>query len=209
MDYKDRSEERLNNHVDKLLEIVEAIPLNQITILTGGNAMGKSVIRKQVGFHIQELLKKTSPKDLVASISMQARTENKPEWGALSNMMHDLPWNSTSDFTIHSLRQLLKCTKKFLVIDEIEIGMSKEVQAGLCLYLNETLPEILKENLGLLVITHSDVVVKNLKHDKFLNIEGMTEEEWVNREITPISPDDLEAWADALFKTIRDRSKEK
>ena len=57
MDYKDRSEERLNNHVDKLLEIVEAIPLNQITILTGGNAMGKSVIRKQVGFHIQELLK--------------------------------------------------------------------------------------------------------------------------------------------------------
>lgn len=207
IDYKNISKENLNKHIDKLLDIIDEIPINKITILTGGNAMGKSLIRKQIAFHIQEELKKDSPKDLVASISMQSRTENRPEFGGLSGIMHDLPWNSTSDFTIHSIRQLLKSTKRFIVIDEVEIGMSKEVQAGLCLYLNRILPDILKENYGLLVITHSDVIVNNLNHDKFINIEGLSEKDWVNRKIIPVNPEDLEKWADELFLAIRERSK--
>lgn len=58
-----------------------------------------------------------------------------------------------------------------------------------------------------MVITHSRHVVNTLNHDNFMNIEGMTEEEWVNREIVPIDPEDLGKWATELFKTIRDRSK--
>lgn len=209
IDYKNISKENLNKHIDKLLDIIEEIPLNKITILTGGNAMGKSLIRKQIGFHIQKELKKDDLKNLVASISMQSRTENRPEWGGLSSMMHDLPWNSTSDFTIHSIKLLLKSTERFIIMDEIEIGMSKEVQAGLCLYLNKILPDILKKNYGLLVITHSDVIVNNLNHDKFINIEGLSERDWVSREITPVNPGDLEKWANELFIAIRDRSKTK
>lgn len=205
--YKNISRENLDKHIDHLLNIIEEIPLNKITILTGGNAKGKSLIRKQLMFHVQKKLNKDSYRNLISSISMQSRTESRPELGALSDIAHDLPWNSTSDFTIHSLKQLLKCTKKFIVIDELEIGMSKEVQMGLCIYLNDILPDILKNNYGLLVITHSDVVVNNLNHDKFINIEGLSEKDWVNREILPIDPEDLEKWADELFKAIRDRSK--
>ena len=48
MDYKDISEEHLNNHVDRIIDICREVPLHKVTILTGGNACGKSVIRKQL-----------------------------------------------------------------------------------------------------------------------------------------------------------------
>ena len=94
---------------------------------------------------------------------------------------------------------------KFIVIDELEIGMSREVQAGVCHMLNEKFPDILKNNYGILVITHSEDVVKNLNHDNFINIEGMSEEQWLTRDIIPVNPSDLKTWATALFKAVRDR----
>ena len=85
--------------------------------------------------------------------------------------------------------------------------MSEELQIGFCQMLNKKLPELLEKNFAIMVITHSRHVVNTLNHDNFMNIEGMTEEEWVNREIVPIDPEDLGKWATELFKRIRDRSK--
>ena len=82
-------------------------------------------------------------------------------------------------------------------------------QANTTIYhmLNEKFPDILKNNYGILVITHSEDVVKNLKHDNFINIEGMSEEQWLTRDIIPVEPKDLDSWATALFKAVRDREK--
>ena len=207
MNYKDTSKETLNKHINHILDICDNIPVDKITILTGGNALGKSLIRKQLAFYISN--KKDIPANkAVISVSMQTRTESRPEYSALSEMNHDLPWCSTSDSTINLLNGMLSHAKnKFIVIDELEIGMSREVQTGVCHMLNEKFPDILKHNYGILVITHSEDVVKNLKHDNFINIEGMSEEQWLTRDIIPVDPSDLETWATALFKAVRDRQK--
>ena len=212
MDYKDISEEHLNAHVDRIVELCNEVPLHKVTILTGGNACGKSVIRKQLALIIPDKLDDEGilhGKSTVASASMQLRTESKPEWGAFSSITHDSPWSATSDATLNMINQLFRNSSdpRYIIIDELEIGMSEELQIGFCNMLNKKLPEILEKNFGIMVITHSRHVVNTLNHDNFMNIEGMTENEWINREIVPIDPEDLEKWADELFKTIRDRSK--
>lgn len=212
MDYKDISEEHLNAHVDRIVELCKEVPLHKVTILTGGNACGKSVIRKQMALIIPDKLDAegiSHGKSTVASASMQLRTESKPEWGAFSSITHDSPWSATSDATLNMINQLFRNSSdpRYIIIDELEIGMSEELQIGFCNMLNKKLPEILEKNFGVMVITHSRHVVNTLNHDNFMNIEGMTEDEWINREIVPIDPEDLEKWADELFKTIRDRSK--
>ena len=212
MDYKDISEEHLNAHVDRIVELCKEVPLHKVTILTGGNACGKSVIRKQLALIIPDKLDAEAishGKSTVASASMQLRTESKPEWGAFSSITHDSPWSATSDATLNMINQLFRNSSdpRYIIIDELEIGMSEELQIGFCNMLNKKFPEILEKNFGVMVITHSRHVVNTLNHDNFMNIEGMTEDEWINREIVPIDPEDLEKWADELFKTIRDRSK--
>ena len=83
--------------------------------------------------------------------------------------------------------------------------MSREVQVGVAQYISENLQRILDRSYGLMIITHSADVVKNIKHDKFINIEGLTEEEWLNRDIEPVDPETLRTWAMELFKAVRDR----
>lgn len=204
-DYKDISEEHLDSHINRIVDIAKNIEMDKITILTGGNALGKSLIRKQLVFYVADK-KNCKPNKAVTSTSMQLRTQSQPEFGALSSMMHDLPWCSTSETTVSLLNGMIsKAKDRFIVIDELEIGMSREVQVGVCKMLNEKLPELLENNYGIMVITHSEEVVRNLKHDNFINIEGLSEEEWINREIVPVDPEDLDKWAEELFVAVRDR----
>lgn len=56
MNYKDISKKNLNKHIDRLIDILDEIEIGKITILTGGNATGKSVIRKLLNL---KLMKKT------------------------------------------------------------------------------------------------------------------------------------------------------
>ena len=73
--------------------------------------------------------------------------------------------------------------------------------------MNEKFPNILKNNYGILVITHSEDVVKNLKHDNFINIEWMSEEQWLTRDIILVESKDIESLVTTLFKAVRDREK--
>jgi ABC-type dipeptide/oligopeptide/nickel transport system ATPase component len=131
-------------------------------------------------------------------------------------MHSDLSWESTGEHTLDLVCNLLKSNtsekmakenRRYIIIDELETGLSKEVLLGVCNLLNTEMDNILKNSYGVLLITHSDEVVTQVKHDVFLNIEGMTEEEWLNREIVPVSPDDIREWSLALFRGIRNRSK--
>lgn len=216
MDYKNTTQENLNNHIDNLLDVLNDIEIGKVTVLTGGNATGKSVIRKLLTSKIMETLG-TGNRNVVSSVSMQLRTGTPDSLlgTGLDSMMRDVPWSSTSEHTVTLLDGMTKnftkdledCKKRFLVIDELEIGMSKELQLGTCLWLNDVISKILKNTYGILIITHSDIVVNNIKHDKFINIDGMTEEEWLNREIKPIFPEDLRNWSSALYRAIAAREK--
>lgn len=224
MNYKDTSKENIDNHIDRIIDVVDEIVENgigKVTILTGGNACGKSVIRKLLPARLSGKLGIDTKEagHLVCSTSMQLRTSGSSNYdiiaSGMARMSADLPWLSTSEQTINLVQQLFdscvkvedESKKKFIVIDELEIGMSKETQLGACIWLNKIIKENKEKILGVLVITHSDTVVQNIESDNFINIDGMNREEWINREIAPVMPDDLSAWASALFGGIRDREK--
>lgn len=202
-----------NEHIDKLLDLMAAIKPHEITILTGGNGRGKSLIRKQMPFFVQKMfdLDDKAMRHSVKAVSMQTRTESRPDFGAMSSIMHDWPTTPTSVSTFHLIENVLKYTDdNYIVLDEIEIGMSAESIAGICNFLNKRFEEMDSQKCyGVLVITHSDRVVRTLKHDAFLNIEGLSEDEWLNREIVPTNFEILENEATELFRAIQDRSKKK
>lgn len=215
MNYKDISEKSIDNHIDRIIEVAESIEPNKVTILTGGNASGKSVVRKLLNARLADKLGKESA---TSSVSMELRTSgNSGLLGTgLDHMYSDNPWESTGEHTVYLVKGLLKSNvsekmaetnKRYIVIDELETGLSKEALLGMCQMLESEMERILKNSYGILLITHSDEVVRNLKHDSFINIEGLTEEEWLNREVEPVEPEDIEKWSRALYLGIRNRQK--
>ncbi len=197
----------LEEHIDGLVETIESIPIEgKITILTGSNGSGKSLIRKQIPFHIGEL-SGIEPKKCVSSTSLEARTSSNPEWGALSGAMQDSGWMPTSYETLKKIESLLSIKDKYLIIDEPEIGMGEETVMALVNFLNEKFSNLDSSVLGVMVITHNRYIVSNLKHDHFANTNGLKRaDDWLNRELVPT---DLEALKqNDLFIAIRDRQKE-
>jgi len=198
---KKLTKEELNSHIDNLLDIKNSIDLSKITILTGSNGSGKSLIAQQLSFRVDSELN-----GRIKSISMNTRTQNNPEWGALSNVMSDTPWIATSQNTLSLIQGLINATKedntKYVILDEFEIGCSEETILALVELINN-----LNLNVGMLIITHSRLAVKNLKFDNFVNIEGLSKDKWLTREVIPTDLDLLEE--NQLFSAIRDRMKEK
>jgi ABC-type Mn2+/Zn2+ transport system ATPase subunit len=204
----------IEDHIENLIDIRDRINLNEVTILTGDNATGKSVIRKTLWQHINDLLGIEEQKSFISDISMERRTGLHPELGGGGVLLRDCGWTPTSMETygfIKGIFNSLNKDKRFIVLDEPEIGASKEVQKAFAKYINNFYEEIHDNNkcYGLLVITHSDEIIKNLKCDNFLNIQGLTKEEYLNREIKDIDLEELEKFSLDLFCGIRDRNKRK
>jgi len=196
------------DHVDDLIEIAENIEPYKITVLTGSNGAGKSMIRKILGPRIAAKLKRDETKNIVAQTSMQQRTESRPDFGALSGIMRDVDWSPTSIETIGKIKALIKnCGDRYIVIDEPEIGMGEETVMGLVHYLNKTLRNLIKNEkcLGVMIITHSRLIVRHLKADNFVNIDGLDKDQWVNRIIEPVDLDDLEERSNLVFREIQNR----
>ena len=203
-----------DKHIDHLKDIIDSIPMNKVTILTGGNGRGKSLIRKQIVFAVGKHfdLSNNDMRHAVKAVSMQTRTENKAEWGAMSSCMHDSPWMPTSYSTYRLIKRIMDLIIKeenynnYVVLDEIEIGMSSESIAGMVNFLNDCFSKIdFEKCYGILVITHSERIVKTLHHDCFINIEGMTENEWVNRDIVPTDFEVLDKESGELMRAIENR----
>lgn len=207
------------NVIDKynrIKETLKLIHLNKITILTGSNGSGKSLIRTQLPFLVRDYLNLNDVKETkgyICSTSMEARTKSVSDWGALSSVRHDTAWVATSQNTLSEIKNLFNSVRnsnyKYLVIDEFEIGCGEETILALSHYINSAIKDLLENTQleGVLIITHSRIGVKNINHDIFLNIDGMTEDEWLNRDINPIDLDELDA--NELFFYIRDLNKNK
>ena len=164
-----------NPHIDRLIKIAESIELGKLTILTGSNGSGKSVIRKLLPTRIQKKLGKDSPQGLVSSLSFMSRAGLNSIFGI--NFLRDSEWTSTGDNTVHLLKTIINHDERFIVLDEVELGMGEELQLSIANYINSIKDEVLKKSYGLLVITHSRIVAKTLKEDAFFNIDGIETKE--------------------------------
>jgi len=211
-----KSKNNIEKHIDRLLEVLESVKVDgSITILTGSNGSGKSLIRKQVMFRVARALKKdVKSGPLVASTSMELRTGSRPEFGAFSGAGRDNDVSPTSQCTLENIEALIvgeHGKNRYIVIDESEIGMGEEMVVALVDWLNEELQNIKQKGIiGVMIITHNRYIVQNLKHQQFLNIDGLkTKEEWLNRKIVPIDLKNFNKNSMDLFIAIRDRSNSK
>lgn len=206
---KTKYSKQVEEAYDRIIDAISSVEFKGITILTGSNGSGKSLIRKQLPFVLQRELNLDDVNEtsgMIKSTSMDARTGSNPEWGALSGMMRDVDWIATSQNTLHSLKGLLNSVgeqTRYLIIDEFEIGCGEETVMALSDLINKKLKNLIKNNKidGAMIVTHSRVGVANLYHDHFINMEGMTEDEWLNREVKPINLKQLED--NELFRYIK------
>ena len=107
MDYTDLSSEHIDNHIDRIIDVADSIEPCKVTVLTGGNSSGKSLVRKLLGFKMMEKLGlDNSP---VATISMEKRTNgcNSLLGTGLEHIMSDLPCDSTSNTSVHNVTSMM------------------------------------------------------------------------------------------------------
>jgi predicted ATPase len=196
----------LVKHTERLKNIMSKIPMKGVSILTGSNGSGKSLIRSQFIFYLAKRKKKDPKKmsGVLGSVSMQLRTSSNASWGALSGAMRDTEWLPTSLNTFDLIKGLLSKDFQYIIIDEPEIGMGEELIMSLADYLNREFEKY--PNRGFLVITHNRYLVENLNYKKFFNCDGIkTKEEWLNRPMKKANLKVLEN--NALFFYIRDKDK--
>lgn len=195
--------------IDIIGESANKIQLNKVTILTGKNGSGKSLLRKLLARSIAEKTGKKDLSHLVASISMESRSQCKHDFGAFQSLGIDDPENPTGAESIHNINMIFKTVKedspRYIVIDEPEIGMGEELVAGLVGKLNSMFDPFPKQALGIMVVTHNRYLVKNLENAEFVNLEGLTKEEWLNRIIIPTNIKQFEDDALGLYRAINAR----
>ena len=193
-------------HIEKILGYADAVKYGEITILTGPNGYGKSLLRK-----VLQIEGPDGKSYKVASVSMSQRTNKNHDFDALGSMLMDQADDATSNHTCYITQQLLKSKDdRFLVIDEPEIGMGKEVLLGLIEVIKQGIQQHKDEGRfrGMMIITHSDFFIDNFEHDNFINLEGMTYDAWKNRKIEAINPADLKKWCLELWRAIEKRIRE-
>jgi energy-coupling factor transporter ATP-binding protein EcfA2 len=186
-------------------EVFQAIPLDgSISVLTGRNGSGKSLIRQQLSFRV----KKQNNSELVHA-SMALRTGTHSHLGGLGVMLRDVEWSCTSINTLKCIRTALNSIREgYACLDEIEIGCGEETIIGLVQWLNGNLRESIKGSLGCLIITHSRHVVSNLDYDNWFNLDGYeTAEEWLNRELIPTDMEQLNEDDLGFYRYIQSQKK--
>jgi ABC-type uncharacterized transport system ATPase subunit len=201
--------EAYEDYVDRLIDITNSIDITKKILLTGRNAGGKSFIRKLLTSIIHNKYKLEGKKALVLQASQELRTKSNPSYGALSSMAHDLEWLATSRNTLNCLEQVIKNKDKaaYIIIDEPEIGLGKELLLGVCNWLNNELKEL---DCGVLITTHSKTFIEHSTVcDEWVNLEGLTKFEWLYRVPEQLNIEEFREFSLNLFKCIRDRLKDK
>ena len=210
------TEEILDSHIEKLLDIIEGIKEKRITLLVGANGTGKSLIRKQL--NVRFIKQYNANRNMVRHVSQQMRTELRSDMGALACIAMDSPEDPTSMCSFDMINKVTNYDMKekdyYIVLDEAEIGMSEESVLGLCEHLKGVLPEWLENSLGILIITHSSLLAEYI-HSNFdcdfynigYNSYSQDFDAWKTREIKPTDFNWLKDWSLALFRRVNDRSK--
>ena len=201
--YKEWAQEAYEN----ILDALDQIKTGHVTILTGDNGTGKSLIRKVLCSSLRNQENDDTIK--IADISMEKRTGLHAGLGGGGVFLRDVEWVATSDNSLSFLYSLLNSAKdRYLVLDEPELGMSQDLQKSIGIYLSKRIPETMKENRGMLIITHSREFVRSLSVEHvFVNLQKKNEEEWLNESAKEIDLDDFRKKCDTLFNLLRDHLK--
>lgn len=192
--------QNVEDRIARIVDVRDSIDTGKVTVLTGGNGSGKSFIRKQMQLICKE--------DSIPcwTVSMDQRAGFDSNGTGMMVFSRDCEWLPTSVNTLDRMRDFGTRTRgTFGILDEIELGMSEESQYGVALYINRQLEEFRKNNKGLLIITHSRYIARYVDADEFINIEGMTKQEWLDREIVPTDFDSLDRDSSELFNALQDR----
>lgn len=197
-----------NPHIDRILQVLHSIQPHRLTILTGPNASGKSLIRKQLTHYLMDSLGLPRDKPCVASISLSSRMSRSD---GVPNFFYEDDTEATSINSIRLLKAVLKTSDRYLVFDEPEIGMSEETQLATALFLNDKKKELLDRNLGILLITHSRVIAANIDNDDFLSVDPQytSKEAWLNRTLVPTDLSTLPTESVELYRAILKRCQKK
>jgi len=193
---------------DRIVSTFEAIPLDgSISVLTGRNGSGKSLIRQQLSFRV----KRKEEGKRVAHASMEQRTGLHSHMGGLGCMFRDNEATPTSLNTISFMDKAIGYVENYggyLVLDEIEVGCGEETLLGVVAWLNKELRPRIKNTMGCMIITHSRQVVENVDYDHWFNLDGLeTAEAWLGRSIEAVDLDALKKDADDLFHFVRQNMK--
>lgn len=173
-----------------------------LMVVTGANAAGKSLLRR----YIQMTARREYQIECI-HISQEGRSTE----GIMRAFVYGAEdYNSTGYISCHSLTGAISTSRKrdkphMIVFDEPEIGMGEELQAGAAIWLREALSEWPEHLRGVVVMTHSRNFVREImKFDdaKFYNMEGRTADEWLTREIVPVSPEEVSEIGHARFRRV-------
>lgn len=198
----------IEQQIQRIRQTLHDIQPYEITILTGSNGSGKSLVRQQLKYAFQKRYNQTIT---TVDVSLAKRTSSNASLGALGSFMADDPTNPTSLETYHHIERLFHsfAVKEndhhvYIILDEPEIGMSKESQLSLAKYLKSQLVNIYRHTFGMLIITHSEFFVNELKDiSTFYNMDGYkTYEDWCNRTIEPTDFSTLSQQSLELFRRL-------
>ncbi len=172
-----------------------------VLVITGDNAQGKSLFRRYVSVVCRE-----NGVELI-HLSQEGRgtegfqrawiygDENSESTGCISAKTFKKGFNTSRN----------REKDHILLWDEPEIGMGEELQLGTSMWVKEELENWPEKLCGLVVLTHSRYFVSilaKIKGAKFYNMNGLGLDEWLNREILPISPIEVAERSYERFRKI-------
>lgn len=194
--------------IDLIRDLTEKVELGEVTILTGKNGSGKSLLRKMLPRRIADKTGKKDAAHVVSSISMESRSKKKYEFSALAALGIDDPTSPTGAESIHNIDNIFGNatveSPRYIVIDEPEIGMGEELVEALAIKLNDMFNPIPKNTYGIMVITHNRHLIKMIKGN-FINLEGLSREEWLDRKIIPTDIKKFEDESLEFYRAINAR----
>jgi hypothetical protein len=183
---------------EKILQLKSAMGLVEpwgndvfVACITGSNASGKSLLRRVIRYS----LKQSSIE--VIHLSQEGRATG----GIARAFLYGAEdWESTGSITCNSLigafRTSRAKTKPHIILfDEPEIGLSEEAELGAAQFVRAELQDVPPHLSGVVLMTHSRhfvSVLRDVQGFKFLNLgDRLSVDEWVNRKIVPISPEEV------------------
>lgn len=177
----------------------------KLVLVTGPNASGKSLLRR----YFSSALRKLGIECL--HISQEGRATGGIERAFIYGAED---YQATSEISARSVMGAFRTSKArehshAIILDEPEIGLSDESQTGMAQFILEQVSEDTPLLLTVIIMTHSRVLISALKDMgacKFICLGGQyqTADEWLNREIKPISLADLREQSVSTYRRIAD-----
>lgn len=174
---------------ENIKRVLSEISVGKVTVLTGENATGKSLVRKLLWSVLEKQMEGKSVR--ITDTSMYRFTDSRA----------DMVESSGRNF-IRFINHWKEWKDRYIVIDAPELGLSESFVLGMVDYLNKVIPEFMKNNYGIMVITHSKDVVRRLGADVFLNMDNLDKEDWLNATPAPVDIMELIKCNSALKKFL-------